>query len=83
MQMVARVNVCFTAEDPAIFARRHVNAHASRAKAESLLRYNLFLDSMPTEDIQPLSTEQVCLACHIQTVSDVSCEHYELFIAAV
>ncbi|MEW5298367.1 MAG: hypothetical protein WDW36_001499 [Sanguina aurantia] len=59
IQMVARVNVCFTAEDPAVFARRHVDAHASRAKAESLLRYHLFLDSMPTEDIQPLSTEQV------------------------
>lgn len=57
--MVARVNVCFTAEDPVIFARRHIDAHASRARAESLLRYNLFLDSMPTEDIQPLSTEQV------------------------
>lgn len=51
--------VCFGAEDPATFAQRHVDAHRSRARAESLLRYNLYVDSMPTEDIPPLTNEQV------------------------
>lgn len=35
---VARVNLCFAAEDPFVFARRHAEAHAARAKAEALLR---------------------------------------------
>ena len=39
---------------------RYAEAHASRARAESLLRYSLYVDSMPTEDIPPLTTEQVC-----------------------
>jgi hypothetical protein len=56
---VSRVDLCFTAEDPFVFARRHVDAHANRGHAESLLRYNLYIDCMPTEDIPPLSTEQV------------------------
>ncbi|KAG2485619.1 hypothetical protein HYH03_015682 [Edaphochlamys debaryana] len=54
-----RVKVCFSAEDPALFARRHADAHRSRARAESLLRYNLYIDSMPTDDIPPLTNEQV------------------------
>ncbi|KAG2439747.1 hypothetical protein HYH02_010624 [Chlamydomonas schloesseri] len=54
-----RVKVCFSAEDPALFARRHAEAHRSRARAESLLRYNLYVDSMPTDDIPPLTNEQV------------------------
>ncbi|GLI62391.1 hypothetical protein VaNZ11_005010 [Volvox africanus] len=56
---VPRVKVCFSAEDPALFARRHADAHRSRARAESLLRYNLYIDSMPTDDIPPLTNEQV------------------------
>lgn len=57
--------VCFSAEDPAQFARRHAEAHRSRARAESLLRYNLYVDSMPTDDIPPLTNEQVrgCSGC--------------------
>ncbi|EFJ44217.1 dynein heavy chain 2, partial [Volvox carteri f. nagariensis] len=51
--------VCFSAEDPAVFARRYAEAHRSRARAESLLRYNLYIDSMPTDDIPPLTNEQV------------------------
>ncbi|GLC56009.1 hypothetical protein PLESTB_001054700 [Pleodorina starrii] len=54
-----RVKVCFSAEDPALFARRHADAHRSRSRAESLLRYNLYVDSMPTDDIPPLTNEQV------------------------
>ncbi|KAF5829735.1 dynein heavy chain, N-terminal region 2-domain-containing protein [Dunaliella salina] len=59
VRWVDRVDLCFSAEDPFVFARRHVDAHANRGRAESLLRYNLYIDCMPTEDIPPLSTEQV------------------------
>ncbi|KAJ9531690.1 hypothetical protein QJQ45_021840, partial [Haematococcus lacustris] len=56
---VPRVNLCFAAEDPFVFAQRHAEAHASRLRAESLLRYHLYVDSMPVEDLAPLTTEQV------------------------
>ncbi len=56
---VPRVTLHFSAEDPFLFAKRYAEAHSSRARAESLLRYNLYVDSMPTEDIPPLTTEQV------------------------
>jgi dynein heavy chain len=59
-QWVPRIDLCFSAEDPFVFARRHAEAHASRRRAESLLRYNLYIDSMPMEDIPPLTSEQVC-----------------------
>jgi len=72
---VPRVGLCFSAEDPFVFARRHVDAHANRARAESLLRYNLYIDCMPTEDIPPLSTEQVC--SWVCTQGDVSMHVHE------
>ena len=63
---VPRVMVCFLAEDPFVFARRHADAHRGRARAESLLRYNLYIDCMPTEDVPPLPAEQVGWAGHQQ-----------------
>jgi hypothetical protein len=56
---VPRVNLCFQAEDPLAFARRHAEAHAARAAVEAQLRKQLYVDCMPVEDIPPLSTEQV------------------------
>jgi len=46
-EWVPRINLCFDAEDPFVFAQRHAEAHAARLKAESLLRYHLYIDSMP------------------------------------
>lgn len=57
--LVPRVRIHFSAEDPLVFARRFAQAHSSRARAESLLRYSLYIDSMPMEDLQPLTPEQV------------------------
>lgn len=54
-----RIDICFTSEDPALFAKRRGAAEALRIKAENMLRYNLFVDSMPTEDIPPLTVEQI------------------------
>ena len=82
-EWVPRIKVCFSAEDPFVFARRYAAAHTGRARyesesknrslthqcqtnsdphcyrAESLLRYSLYIDSMPMEDIDPLNAEQV------------------------
>jgi dynein heavy chain len=59
LHWVPRVHLYFAAEDPFIFAKRYTDAVAARARAESLLRYSLFIDSMPIEDLPPISTEQV------------------------
>lgn len=56
---VPRVRLHFSAEDPFMFAKRFAEAHASRARAESLLRYSLYVDSMPVEDLLPLTSEQI------------------------
>lgn len=56
---VPRLDLLFMAEDPFNFARRVANAHKSRREAEALLRYNLYVDCMPTDDTPQLSTEQV------------------------
>ena len=56
---VPRVRLYFAAEDPFVFAKRFADAHATRARAEALLRYSLYVDSMPMEDLPPLTTEQV------------------------
>lgn len=64
-----RVCVCFAAEDPAVYARRYVAAHAARTRAEALMRYSLCLDCMPTDGLPQLTTEQVtrqrrvCMRC--------------------
>ena len=52
-------DVCFEAEDPFAFVRRRVSTYVARQGTEKALLYNLFVDSMPTEDIPPLSVEQV------------------------
>eukprot|EP00959_Pyramimonas_sp_CCMP1952_P123227 2576280-Pyramimonas_sp.AAC.1 len=59
MVEVPRIDVYFLAEDPFNFVERRVHAHTLRQDTESTLLYNLFVDSMPTEDIPPLTVEQV------------------------
>jgi hypothetical protein len=39
--------------------RRFVNANKQRARAEALLRYNLYIDSMPIDDLPALNSDQV------------------------
>ncbi|GMH32802.1 hypothetical protein BSKO_00636 [Bryopsis sp. KO-2023] len=54
-----RVHVCFKAEDPAFFSKRVAAAYKQRRKAESLAKYNLYVDSMPMDDITPLTVETI------------------------
>lgn len=54
-----RVRLCFTAEDPSVYARRFAAAQAGLAAADALLAFELCVDSMPVEDVPQLTTEQV------------------------
>lgn len=54
-----RLSVCFDAEDPGHYARRYAAAHAARADALRMMRYELALDCMPAEGMPQLTTEQV------------------------
>eukprot|EP00439_Symbiodinium_sp_Y106_P040791 s353_g5.t1 len=54
-----RLRVMFRGEDPEVFANRVEHAYKSRRRAELLLRYNFFVDNMPTDDVQQLSTDQI------------------------
>ena len=57
--VLPRVRLYFLAEDPFRFAKRVAEAYGLRRRTESSLRYNLFVDSMPTEEIPPLTVEQI------------------------
>ena len=56
---VPRVMLYLLAEDPRQFGARLQNAIESRRRAENLLRFNLCVDNMPTDQISPLSQSQV------------------------
>lgn len=56
---VPRVQLCFTAEDPAVYAARFAAAHAGMTAADAQLAFELCVDSMPVEDVPQLTTEQV------------------------
>ena len=55
----SRLQICFDAEDPQQFVHRLVFAHAARDMAEALIRYNLYVDCMPTDGVAQLDSEQI------------------------
>lgn len=57
--LAPRIRVCFQAEDPFVFAKRVAAAQRSRQHAEQLMRYQLAIESMPSEDVLVPSVEQV------------------------
>lgn len=57
--LVPRVNLWFVSEDPLNFAERHTQAMKMRADTKRHLRYNIMVESMPTDDVPPLTAEQV------------------------
>jgi dynein heavy chain len=59
MAVLPRLEVCFDAEDPFIFAKRVAKAQAARINAEAVIRFNLYVDSMPTDEVGRLDSEQV------------------------
>jgi len=56
---IPRVRLMFLAEDPTVFARRVAHAHMSRAKTEALLRYHLYIDCMPTDEMAELDSDSI------------------------
>jgi len=54
-----RVHVRFDAEDPRIFVRRFKAAYTSRVYADSLIKYNYYVENMPTHQIPEIDPEQV------------------------
>ena len=53
-----RLQLMFLAEDPINFADRVAAAHAARRRALQALRYQLYIDCMPTEDLPTWDMEQ-------------------------
>ncbi|EFC47930.1 hypothetical protein NAEGRDRAFT_78559 [Naegleria gruberi] len=53
-----RIYVMFLAENPVNFAKRVAHAHKSRKVAESLIRYFLYIEHMPSDDSSPLTEDQ-------------------------
>ena len=56
---IPRIRLMFLAEDPTVFARRVAHAHMSRAKTEALLRYHLYIDCMPTDEMAELDSDSL------------------------
>lgn len=54
-----RIQVLFDDEDPRVFARRFKKAYQARIFADSLIRYNYYIENMPTHQIPEIDNEQV------------------------
>mmetsp|Transcript_87057 Transcript_87057/g.177869 ORF Transcript_87057/g.177869 Transcript_87057/m.177869 type:complete len:989 (-) Transcript_87057:358-3324(-) len=59
MEFLPRLRVMFRGEDPEAFANRVEEAYKSRSTADFLLRYNFYIDNMPTDDVQQLNGDQL------------------------
>lgn len=53
-----RLMICLDAEDPRKYAKRVANAFRERVYADSVIRYNFYIDNMPQQDLSELDTEQ-------------------------
>lgn len=53
-----RIHLLLNAEDPRIFAQRVAQAHEERIYADSIIRYNFFIDNMPHQELPELDSEQ-------------------------
>lgn len=56
---VPRVQLCFAAEDPCLYAKRFAAGLTAVAAAEVQMAFELCVDSMPIDDVPQLTTEQV------------------------
>jgi len=57
--LIHRVKLYIEGEDPRVFANRFAGAYQRRAFADSLIRYNYYIENMPTDEIPELSNEQI------------------------
>ena len=54
-----RIYILFEDEDPREFAKRFAHAYHTRVVADSLLKYNFYIENMPTHQIPEISNDQV------------------------
>jgi dynein heavy chain len=54
-----RINILFDDEDPREFAKRFAVAYNTRVVADSLLKYNFYIENMPTHQIPEIDNDQV------------------------
>ena len=54
-----RIFVLFDDEDPRIFTRRFKQAYLNRIFADSLIKYNYYIENMPTHQIPEIDNDQV------------------------
>jgi dynein heavy chain len=54
-----RVYVLFDDEDPRQFSKRFIVAYNTRLIADSLLKYNFYIENMPTHQIPEIDNNQV------------------------
>lgn len=57
--IIHRLGICFDSEDPVSHVHRLEHCMRSRKLAESCIRYNLYIDCMPAEELGGLAAEQV------------------------
>lgn len=54
-----RIHILFDDEDPREFAKRFEVAYKTRTMADSLLKYNFYVENMPTHQIPEINNDQV------------------------
>lgn len=54
-----RIYILFDDEDPRAFAKRFKAAFDARCKADSLLKYNFYVENMPTHQIPEIDNNEV------------------------
>jgi len=54
-----RIFILFDDEDPREFGRRFEDAYTSRTMADSLLKYNFYIENMPTHQIPEIENDKV------------------------
>lgn len=52
-----RIHVLFDEEDPRQFVRRFKQAYQNRINADSLIKYNYYIENMPTHQIPEIDNE--------------------------
>jgi dynein heavy chain len=53
-----RIYFCLDAEDPRKYVKRVAHAFRERVYADSIIRYNFYIDNMPQQDLPELDAEQ-------------------------
>ncbi|KAH7827931.1 dynein haevy chain 8, inner dynein arm 4 [Monocercomonoides exilis] len=74
--VLPRIHVLFFAEDPERFALRVLWAHQRRKETALQLKYNLYIDAMPTDDVALPSQESLEHIMEIATLSNFSPLHH-------